>query len=713
MATGIRQAPKDKLNLKRVGTSGTDIVSGFLRDEYQADLQDPYSRATTYDKMRRSDSTVATMLRALELPLIRGTYNVEPASQEPIDLEACEFVKHCLFDAMRQPWTRFLTTAVKFAQFGFAAFEVVHKVEEWTYQVEHEDGTSEEQARPGMIKWDRFAWLGPKTIQRWTFDDNDDIASVEQAGWHQDGSRTSYKSSITIDGAFLLVLTMDQLGNNVEGVSLLRPAYKNWLALNTLYKLEMVGLQRMAVGTPVISEPEGATTEDREEASAIVKSYVVHEEAGLVMPTGWDARILEGKMNSDALQGAIIQHKGQILALALVQFLQHGTDGQGGNRALAGSQIDLFTQLLWALGEYVAEAVTAKAHQLLDLNYSNLKRKPKVKLVQLVDQDVAAAVKLINECLTAGSVTMHPALKEHVDSLLDLPERPKEDEQAGSPEALAPEKDVEAQRLANDLWGSGLLKHGEARRVMGREPEPGTDWYLNGRGAQWMFRSEGEPPPEVHTGAHLAPAGEEQTPPQEPPEGQPQQMSERAAESGWKPERPLRAREQRLGLLHFSEQSDALDGHERAFLSDAKKVTDRQRAAVVKSIEAAVEKDDQAALSRIEVPLMGEYRSVLAHHLEAVASEGWRQVGKELGATPDGADGLKAWAQGRAAVLSAKHEADLRAQVVGGVLDALAEQRLQDSTVQELSMAFSDRLLAADFGRILDAAEAALPKVGA
>lgn len=427
---GIKQAPTKQLNLERIGTSGTDIISGFITEEQLPELSTPYERAIIFDRMRRSDSTIATLLRGLELPLKRATYEVHPAGQEPEDLEAAEFLTHLLFEAPSRPWGQFLTEALRLFQFGNTAFEEVHKVEDWEYTPQKEDGALEDpepQLRPGMIKWDRFAFLGPKTIRRWFISPQDKVIGIEQWGYYQDGAKTWYQPSVTLDGDFLLLFALDQMGNNFEGISIIRAAYRDYKALENLQKIELHACNRQAIGTPVIEEPQGVTDEEREAAQSIVRGYGKGEECGMIMPPGWKATVLEGKVDNALIRESIDFHKGQILMLGLMQFLSHGmSKGSSGNRAMAGSQIDLFVQLLRATGDYMCEVISLKSQQILKLNYSGLKRYPKLKLVEIADKDIQGAIDSINACLQAGSVQPYPALEDHVVELLDAPPRPKD-----------------------------------------------------------------------------------------------------------------------------------------------------------------------------------------------------------------------------------------------------------------------------------------------
>ena len=634
---GLRQAPtvKKNLNLQRIGTTGTDIISGFITEEQLPEMSTPYERAMVMDKMRRSDSTVATLLRGLELPLKRALYSVEPAGQDPLDLETAEFVKHALFTAPSKPWSTFMAEALRLFQFGNTAFEMVHKVEDWTYTPAAEEGdtgTPEEQPRPGMIVWDRFAFLGPKTIRRWFVSPQDKVLGIEQMGYYQDGAKTWFKPAVVIDGDFLMLFAIDQMGNNFEGTPITRAGYRDYKALEVLQKIQLRGCNRMAIGTPVINEPEGVTDDERDAARAVVRGYGAGEEPGMVLPPGWLVNILEGKMNEHLVKDAIEFHRAQILMLGLMQFLSHGLGGQSGNRAMSGSQIDLFMQLLWATGKHIAETITAQAKRLLDLNYSGLKRYPEVKLTQLVDKDVQAAVDSVNACLTAGSIVAYPALSDHMVEQLDLPPRPK-DQQIPPPAPVAPDPAATAQEK-KDAEQPGLSGHDHGALK------------LSARGA-----------------------------------------------------------EPRHGAEYWNAVKKVLVAQEKAFQKDAKPILDAQRKEVLPQLQQAIDARSVHQLAAVRLPKMVEFQHLVSLHLARVATLGQEQVTTELKGRPADPALVMAWADARGTLMAEAHEASFRSQVVGGLMDAITEQRLKANTLQTLSTAFAAQARTSTYSRVLAAAQ--------
>ena len=60
------------------GTTGTEIMSGMIQEEYNNDLTFPESVAI-FDEMRKSDGAVAAVLRAIKQPLVSAEWEIKVA----------------------------------------------------------------------------------------------------------------------------------------------------------------------------------------------------------------------------------------------------------------------------------------------------------------------------------------------------------------------------------------------------------------------------------------------------------------------------------------------------------------------------------------------------------------------------------------------------------------------------------------------------------
>ena len=450
-------------NFTRQSTSGTEIVGGFLRlEENQPELVTTYDRMRLYDRMRRTESTIEAMLRSLEMPLIRGTFVVEPASDNPEDVEIAEF---CSWNILKkQNWSHFIENAVAFQQFGNVVFESVYDVADWTRET-LQQGTKTQEMFSDRVCLKSMDFMHPKTIFRYMFDEKtNELSAIEQLGyWIENGQSRYEMKSVSTD--YLMFLIRQQRGRSYDGISILRSAYKNYVAIDALYKIQMIALARNASGVPLLTEPEiGSTSKDRADALAVAQSLRMHEEAGMTLPFGWKLEILNGHVDTKSTDEAIRHHKGQILLAALTQFLGQGADNQGGNRALAKNHTDFFKMTLWSIGQQIADALSHHVvSNLVQWNYGPRAKMPKVKLVKLGGDDVTSWLKNLVAAVTGMVVTPYPEMEDAVLQALDLP--PKSREEGDNPEYINANASVSEAASEFVSSGGGSRSMSERRQM--------------------------------------------------------------------------------------------------------------------------------------------------------------------------------------------------------------------------------------------------------
>lgn len=89
---------------------------------------------------------------------------------------------------------------------------------------------------------------------------------------------------VSIPAEKLLVFSYRREGDNYEGTSVLRSAYKSYFIKDALYKFDAVRHERQSVGIPIIYLPDGASDDDKAEALQIVTNIRSTEQTGIVMP---------------------------------------------------------------------------------------------------------------------------------------------------------------------------------------------------------------------------------------------------------------------------------------------------------------------------------------------------------------------------------------------------------------------------------------------
>jgi len=403
---GDRQAKPpvpQALELKELGTTGTSVFGGWLRDtgEYNPDLQG-LSGFATYEKMRRGDGQIAATLAAMKLPIRSAEWViVEPEDATPVEKEATEFVREEFFEREIE-LDRVIENALLMLDFGCAAHEDVWEI----------DG--------GRVRLKKLAARLPVTFQRWIVDENEELVGVEQYGAK---GNTYITALVPIEK--LALFTFQQEGANFAGRSLLRPMYPHWYVKSKLYTIDAIACERNGMGVPVVTMGEGAKKEDREAALAWVQALCAHERTGLVLPPGWTFK-LEGV--TGALRDpkeSIAHHNAMISMVALEMFMQLG-QSESGNRALGSVMGDFFGLALHATAKAIARVINwTTITRLVDYNFEGMERYPEIvpqKILALRFQDVQAALKDL-----AGVELVQPddELEGYLRRELGLPEAGK------------------------------------------------------------------------------------------------------------------------------------------------------------------------------------------------------------------------------------------------------------------------------------------------
>ena len=191
--------------------------------------------------MRRSDASIQALLKVCKHPLLAATWDVEPASDEDFDQYVARFVRNELFDR-NVNWYNFLRDALGKLDFGFSVFEK-------TYEITDFEG----QTRIGIAN---LGWRKQWSILRWETNEAT-VAGVTQQ---------LVGDSVSIPEDKLLVFVNDREGDNYQGVSLLRYAYKDWDIKHRIENMMAVAAER-SMGVPIVEkDPDMSKKRRRENA---------------------------------------------------------------------------------------------------------------------------------------------------------------------------------------------------------------------------------------------------------------------------------------------------------------------------------------------------------------------------------------------------------------------------------------------------------------
>ena len=387
---------------EEIGASGTYVVGGIISEvEYNSSLKGTRG-LKIYDQMRRGDATVRASLLAVKLPILAANWFITPASQDEKDVEVADFIERNLFNEMTITWRDFLRQALLHLDYGRMVFEIVYEIKE-----------------DGKIGWRKFAPRLPHTILAWEMSNG------------ENGIRQQLPDVRMVDIPIekLIIFVNEKEGDNWEGVSILRTAYKHWYMKDSIYKIDAIAHERQGLGIPYVKIPSNATTEDEANAEEIVKNIRANEQAYIKMSEGWEFGFIDMKAGTIRNpQATILHHDRQIVKNVLAQFLELGASGATGSYALSEDQSRLFLLSLQAVASHIAEVINKYAiPRLVDLNFQ-VEDYPKLEFSKIGQVDFEALTSAIQRMSQVGLITSDSKLESYLRDVMDLPELDEEEQ---------------------------------------------------------------------------------------------------------------------------------------------------------------------------------------------------------------------------------------------------------------------------------------------
>lgn len=385
--------------------------SWYLGDEeLTAELRWPQNIAV-YDAMRHQDAQVASVLRAVTLPVRRTQWRVEPgaARQEVTDLVAEDLgLPVAGAPPVPQPrvrdrfsWPEHLFHALLMLAFGHMFFEQVYRID-----------------AQGRARLRKLAPRMPGTLAAVNVAADGGLESIEQ---HPYGT-VARRGPVTIPVNRLVAYVHEREGGNWLGTSLLRPAYKYWLLKDPVLRVQAQSIDRNGMGIPLYRGQEGASEADLAQGQKIASAWRSGSTSGAAVPHGADIvlRGVEGAL-PDA-DKPIRYYDEQIARAVLAHFLNLGT--QTGSWALGSTFADFFTQSLQALGQQIADVATQHVvEDLVDLNFGPDEPAPRIVFDEIGSRRDATA-EAIKALIEAGAVFPDRALEEFIRNSYGLPPKP-------------------------------------------------------------------------------------------------------------------------------------------------------------------------------------------------------------------------------------------------------------------------------------------------
>jgi hypothetical protein len=402
-------------------------------NETNPDLIWPLSN-DVFDRMRREDPQVMSVLGAVTLPIQETDWQLDAAGvrEEVAQLVADDLglgIKGKprvapLRTKGRFSWDEFLRLALLELVFGHSIFEQVYSIDAF-----------------GRAHLRKLAWRPPRTIADFKVERDGGLAAIVQHGHGNAlpsnvGVRIQHNitGGVTIPIDRLVVFVHQREGGNWVGVSLLRAAYKMWLLKDRTLRVQALAAERNGLGLPSYTSappPDDGTFEEKkawldEEISRgldIAKGARAGDAAGISKPHGAEFRFegVTGKVPD--LDKQIRYYDEQIARNVLANFLNLGGDNSTGSYALGDTFANFFINSLNSLARHIA--TTIQQHVIEDLVDANWgPEEPAPRLVPpKIGAEHAATAEAIRALLDSGAIRWDPALEAHLRELYGLPVR--------------------------------------------------------------------------------------------------------------------------------------------------------------------------------------------------------------------------------------------------------------------------------------------------
>lgn len=424
-----------------LGQSGTTIFSGYItNEEYNRNLSGT-AGLKIFERMRKSDATVRSALQICKLPILSAEWTIEPASDDAKDIEVAEIIERELFEVHN--FDRFLREATTCFEFGHAVAEK----------------TLEYRKDKGYIGIKSLEFRKQTTIQKWEADGKPGITQLTVDG-----------HMAPIPRAKLMYFINDLEGENWQGVSLLRYAYKHFDIKDKLDKVQAISLEKMAMGVPIVKAPQQASEAEKELAKDAVQSLRAHEQAYQMIPLGWELEMLDMKASTtkDVLP-TIQYHDRQILISVLAQFLALGGSDASGSRAVSSDHSKLFMLSEEAAAKTIRSVIQEELiDQLCEINWTDLPNGcPQLKFAGIRNNEAGIIAESVQKLMSVGAMNYDAPTENHLRRMMDLPEVDEETAEDPKPTKQEPNDDptIKEEEEPDDIEAS-LKQAKEARREL-------------------------------------------------------------------------------------------------------------------------------------------------------------------------------------------------------------------------------------------------------
>lgn len=365
------------VNLRQLGVSGLRRYGPYIYEEFLPELRWP-GAGRVYQEMADNDAVIGAIMYLAEM-LIRGcTWEVQAQGSSDVDKEAARFLRECM-DDMDMSWANTISEILSMLTYGFSFHEIVYKVRRGPNETSSKYRSAYSD---GRIGWRRLPCRAQTSLAEWEFDEEGDVSAFIQ---RCEPDFNTVRIPLSKGLLFRTRISKD----NPEGKSLLRNAYRSWFFKKHFEEIEGIGIERDLAGFPVLTAPEGLDlwndsdpnmVKMRADAEALVASVRRDSEEGILLPNGWDLKLLTSGSSRQINIGETIERYDNRIAITMLSDIILIGNNRTGSFALADTKKSLLAGALQAQVLNIADVFNAHAvPRLFALNdFPGLEKLPKI-----------------------------------------------------------------------------------------------------------------------------------------------------------------------------------------------------------------------------------------------------------------------------------------------------------------------------------------------
>lgn len=318
-----------------LGLTGLKRAAGYIDEEFLPELRGRKA-VQIFREMGDNDAIVGTLLFALTYLLRETKWTVKEAGPSRDDGNAARFLESCM-DDMSHSWSDLVAEALTCLQYGWSWHEVVFKRCVGPYE---KDPRRRSQYTDGLYRWRKIPIRSQESMQRWVFDDNNEVVGMVQMAAPDYATRV-----LPLDRSLLFRTGLHK--GNPEGRSLLRTSYRSWFYKKRFEEHEAIGVERDLAGLPIVKLPSSYLrarqgTDQYKMAQAmqkLVRSVRRNEQEGVVFPQDWDEDTRQPQFSFELLNSGgarqfstneiITRLEQRILMTCLADFILVGHEETG------------------------------------------------------------------------------------------------------------------------------------------------------------------------------------------------------------------------------------------------------------------------------------------------------------------------------------------------------------------------------------------------